>query len=97
VKFLWGIFYLFTAAAFTLHFYTGAYSIELTVILCTVLIAKGVLSLLLKQSMLSILDTATGLYFLMLAVAIFPNNIATVVFLIYLLQKGVSYILRGFS
>lgn len=95
MKLIFGIVYLISTIIFTLHFYLNTFSLVVSILLSLYLIGKGIFSTFAKNSPLSALDSAAGLYFLLLSASVFPNNIVTVIFLLYLAQKGASYFFQG--
>lgn len=95
MKLIFGIVYLISTIIFILHFYLNIFSLVVSILLSIYLIGKGIISTFTKNSPLSAIDSAAGLYFLLLSVSIFPNNIVTVIFLFYLAQKGASYFFQG--
>lgn len=57
-------------------------------------IIKGVSFTVLKQNPISAIDAIAGFYLLFPVLGWFANTILNVIFIIFLLQKGVSYLLR---
>ena len=96
MKLIFGAIYVLILIVFAIHFYLNIFSLIFSILLSIYLIGKGIVSGLMKSSLLSFLDSVAGFYFLLLSLAVFPNNIFTVVFLLYLVQKGITYIYRGF-
>ena len=92
---IFGVIYVFIAIVLALDFYLGFSSMSISLLLSVYLIGKGVMSALTKNSILSALDSVSGFYFLFLELSIFPVNFVTVIFLIYLAQKGVTKIFSG--
>ena len=73
MKLIFGIVYLISTIIFTLHFYLNTFSLVVSILLSLYLIGKGVFSTFAKNSPLSALDSAAGLYFLLLSVSVFPS------------------------
>lgn len=94
MKLIFGSVYVLIAIVFALHFYLNFFSLVFSVLLALYLIGKGILFALMKTSPLSALDSVAGFYFLLLALSIFPNSFVTIIFLLYLAQKGIFQGLR---
>ena len=97
MRLVFGIIYVIAAIVFALSFYLNVSSFVVSMLLAVYLIGKGVVSAILKGSPLSALDSVSGFYFMLLVVGAFPVNVVTIIFLVYLAQKGALSILRGFQ
>jgi len=95
MRIVFGLIYALIAVVFALDFYLGVSYANAVVLFSTYLIVKGVASSLIKGSVFSALDSVAGFYFIFLEISVFPVNFVTVIFLIYLAQKGATNILRG--
>lgn len=97
MKLIFGAIYLLIAVVFAVHFYLNIFSFALSLILSIYLIAKGIIFTFMKMNFLSLIDVIAGLYFLLLILGAFPNTFVTIISLLYLVQKGFVYSLRGLS
>ena len=57
-------------------------------------IVKGVAFAFMKQSILSLSDTLAGIYLLLPVFGIFSNTILNIIFIGWLIQKGIVYLFR---
>lgn len=92
---VFGIVYVFISIVLALDFYLNLSWTGLSVLLSIYLIGKGIASAVMKNSLFSSLDSVSGFYFLLLEMSVFPVDIFTVIFLIYLVQKGLTKIFRS--
>ncbi len=95
MKLIFGAIYILILIVFAIHFYLNIFSLAFSIALSIYLIAKGIISAFMKNSPISAIDAAAGFYFLLLSLSVFPNNILTIVFLLYIAQKGATYVFRG--
>ena len=95
MRLIFGIVYILIAIIFAFDFYLEISSLSVGVLLATYLILKGIISAVVKSSLFSTLDSVCGFYFLFLVLSVFPVNFVTVIFLIYLVQKGITNVFRG--
>jgi len=95
MRLVFGLIYALISVVLALDFYLDVSYTNVVVLFSMYLIVKGIVSSLVKGSVFSAIDSVSGFYFLFLEMSIFPVNFVTVIFLIYLAQKGATNILRG--
>ncbi|HLD57072.1 MAG TPA: hypothetical protein VJA47_02130 [archaeon] len=91
MKILFGPIYIIIVIGLALHFYLGAFSAGLVVWAAVYLIFKGTLFSIIKQRLISLLDMFCGVYFLVVILHLVPNTLITLLPIIYLAEKGISY------
>ena len=91
MKILFGPIYIIITILFALHFYTGFVPGDIVFWAAIYLIFKGAFFSIIKQRVISLLDTVCGAYFMVVLLHLLPNTLVTALPLIYLAEKGVSY------
>ncbi|MBI4894459.1 MAG: hypothetical protein HY833_01850 [Candidatus Aenigmarchaeota archaeon] len=95
MRLVFGVVYILIAVVFALDLYLDVSSMGVSVLLSLYLISKGAISAVMKNSVVSALDSVCGLYFLLMSFDAFTVNLVTVIFLLYLAQKGATNVFRG--
>ena len=92
---LTGVIQLIAVSIVILYILTdGAFSRTIVIVSVLFFIVKGVAFAFMKQSILSLSDTIAGIYLLLPVFGIFSNTILNIIFIGWLIQKGIVYLFR---
>ncbi|MBI2583395.1 MAG: hypothetical protein HYW25_01890 [Candidatus Aenigmarchaeota archaeon] len=95
MKKIFGLLHLLFAAIIGLFLFLNAVPFSFAVIGCVYLIGKGIIFGLSKRIILSFLDAIAGMILLLAVTGLFSNLILNAIVIIFLIQKGAAYFLRG--
>lgn len=95
MKIILGIIQIAIVLIFSLHITLNWFSQLVLILAAIYLIVKGILFTFIR-TYISALDALAGFYLLFVAVGIFSNNLLNIIVLLFVLQKGILYVLRSF-
>ncbi|MBI2545376.1 MAG: hypothetical protein HYW22_02130 [Candidatus Aenigmarchaeota archaeon] len=90
-----GILQLIAVSVVILYILTdGTIPRNIALIAVAFFIVKGIGFTFMKQNLLSLSDTIAGIYLLLPVLGIFSNTILNIIFIGWLIQKGIIYLFR---
>lgn len=89
-----GMFHLIAVSIIITYLLTSSFSKSYAIFSILFFIVKGISFALFKRSVLSVLDAIAGIYLIFPVMGWFSNTLLNIIFIGFLVQKGVVYLFR---